>query len=165
MTLPNLPRSVNPEASRGAPLSLFWGFAGLVYAIVAAISHLYYQIPLAFALALLLVILTFRIRPPACPTARWSSPAELLQDGRKYPGELEVTDQSLVWIPTHSAHYQGSRTLELVPNPTDLISTTPGPGLFDTVVELKTTPNSSVRFQTHRIPGLRKALDRITPPS
>jgi len=122
--------------------------AGFVASFV--LQHGWRWVPLLIAGAALLVLIAMRDKGPAKSDASWNGSADLLAQGRKYPGQLSFSAHSVAWVPTNYSMRHGARKLDF-PNDSRL-GFESGTALLDVVVTVRPVTGNETRFLAHRRP-------------
>jgi hypothetical protein len=116
---------------------------------------------LAAAVGLLLIPFAWRRKADSAPGAVWSASADLLDGSHHFPGQLSITSDSVVWIPSHYSVGRGQVKLVLPMSDRGAVSLRAGPALLDVLLEVG-SHGRSTRFVTHRTPSLKRAVAELT---
>jgi hypothetical protein len=104
-----------------------------------------------------LVLLSYRRRASSAVNALYTASADYLTaSGKKMPGQLSLTAQEVVWMPSGYSRRHGQTDVE-IPLREGVLSLTGGPGLLDVVVVV-TGDHRSWQFGTHRSRRLRAVV-------
>jgi hypothetical protein len=114
------------------------------------------------AAAGLLVAVAFRRKAPRVDGAMWSASADLMRDGSRFPGELSLLSNAVVWMPSKFSRRRGlDGAVRLAVDEQTELHFEAGPALLDVLVSVRSADGQTVRFTTHRSPGLAEAIRRI----
>jgi hypothetical protein len=116
---------------------------------------------LAVALGGLLIRVTHRSKGPTAEGATWSAGADLLMQRHKFPGQLSLTSEELIWIPSRYSERKGVVAVR-VPLATSMINLSAGSALLDVIVRITADGGGKpLRFLTHRSARLREAASKL----
>jgi hypothetical protein len=118
-------------------------------------------VPIAAVLACLLVMFVLRDRAPASSGAAWSGSADLLEEGRKFSGQLSLASGCAVWIPSAHSLRDGVDEITMEIGPESVLALETGPALLDVIVTVS-GPGRNRQFLTHRGPALQRAIRRLS---
>jgi hypothetical protein len=135
---------------------LFAISAGLLHRPILAIS--------LCALALALVLASFRRKASPAPGAVYTSSADWLTDhGTQLPGQLSITSTALTWVPSRYSARHGRQRVTIDALECREVSLQRGMGLLDVMLTVAHADGSTVRLLTHRSRRLGQALTTFRP--
>jgi hypothetical protein len=109
-----------------------------------------------------LVAVVFRRKAPHMPGALWSSSADLMRDGSRFPGELSLLADAVVWMPSAYSRQHGfNRPVRVALETWGGLEADAGSGLLDVVISVRSADGQTLRFATHRSPGLVEVICRL----
>jgi len=149
------------RTARGWVALLLRVFA-LAFLTAAFIVHGDFRfVPIAAVLACILVMFVLRDRAPAASDAAWSGSADLLEEVRKFSGQLSLASGRAVWTPSVHSRRDGLEeiTMDITPESGLVLET--GPALLDVIVTVS-APGRNRQFLTHRGPALQRAIRRLS---
>jgi hypothetical protein len=133
--------------------------AVVLFAISAGLLHRPILAALLCALALALVLASFRRKAPAAPDALYTSSADWLTDhGTQLPGQLSITSTALTWLPSRYSRRHGRQPVRIDALECREVSLQRGVGLLDVILTVAQADGSAVRLLTHRSRRLGHAL-------
>jgi hypothetical protein len=124
-----------------------------------AVAAVRYGLPgavLAVALGLGLAALTQRRKAAPVPNASWTAPADLLCQGRKYPGQLSVLGDALVWRPSRFSAKHGVDEVRIDSSCRARVDA--GPALVDVVLTVTSPDGRHITILTRRSRRLASAV-------
>jgi hypothetical protein len=104
----------------------------------------------------LFVLMVLRPKGPAAPGALWTSSADLLRGRRCFPGQLCLTTDAVIWIPTKYSRRHGMSEIALPVEDASTIRLKAGTALFSIFVDVCSPGGQVTRFGTHRSGCLRR---------
>ena len=102
--------------------------------------------PLGIVGAILPVLLAMRDKTANRLDALWSGSADLLAEGRKYPGQLSLTADSLAWVPSKYSIRHG--LTEFSCRSDAIAGLDSGSALLDLVITVRSATRGETRFLT-----------------
>lgn len=113
---------------------------------------------MALAVGVSFVTLTWRPKALSADGAVWTGSADLIQDRRRFPGQLSVTASEVVWVPTRWSSSKGLSRQSLPLMAHDPVVLQAGPALFDLLVLVPSAGGARIVFGTRRSRRLQRAL-------
>ena len=148
------PRDVSTRVALA--IKLLVGTGALV---VAAVRYGVLGAALVVLLGLGLAALTQRRKAAAVPGALWTAPADLLLRGRRFPGQLSVLSDGIIWRPSKYSVQHGVDEVRTDSSRSARVNG--GPAVADVFLTL-TSPDGTVStFLTRWSPRLAKAIDEF----
>jgi hypothetical protein len=117
-------------------------------------------LPIAAVLGCVLILFATRAKAPATAGAVWSGSADLLQGGRKFPGQLSLEAECAIWRPSRFSLRRGVQEIEIQIDSNSQLTLESGRALLDVIVTVSAA-NSRHRFLTHGAPALKHAIQMI----
>jgi hypothetical protein len=164
-----MPGAVEPRDSR-ARLALLFRILAIVGFLTAAVfGHWQLRwILLALAGGLALVLLARRRKAAVAPGALFACSADQLveTDGRRrrFPGELSVTQDGLVWAPSSYSSSHGREELSIPSGECAAITLRRDGTLLGVTLAVRRTNGEESRFVTHSSRGLTRAVSSLRRP-
>jgi hypothetical protein len=137
--------------------------AALGFASSLIVEHGIRWVLVAISLGLLAVPLALRKKARAVTGALWFASADLLEDQKKFPGELSLMSSAVTWIPSSYSRHLGKHEVNLSLTSDSSIQLQSGPALLDVLIDVTDANGQQTRFLTHRSSRLRHAMLQIGP--
>ena len=133
--------------------------AGAFALIVAEIRFGVVVTALIFLGGMGLVAVAWRRKAAVVPGAVWTVSADVLVRGKRFPGQLSVLNDAIVWLPSKYSSRRGVEKIRIGPSATARVNG--GPALGDVYVSVTSPDGAVVRFLTRRSPRLAEAVQQF----
>lgn len=133
--------------------------AGAGALVVGGIRYGLLGVVIVVSLGLGLAVLSQRRKAAPVPGHRWAAPADLLLGGRKFPGQLSVLGDAIVWRPSRHSVRHGLGEVHADTSFTAHVNA--GPALADVYLTLTAPDGGVTTFLTRRSSRLVRAVEQF----